>query len=194
MSLFFTTARSFHIQYEVVRVAVFMIAWWGIWCRMHTICQYRHCSVVAWTMREQHCWINSIVQHCCNNIVQQWWSKKVVGNIVATILFSNDEARRLLETLLQQCCSAMMKQQVCIDRTSMFSGTVNNSEVYNCWQCLFQLVNKLLQQWLNNVVTTFNNVVTTLLTTLFMLASTTLFMLASSTLFQHVYIKCAIIV
>ena len=45
----------------------------------------------------------------------------------------------------------MMKQQVCIDRTSMFSGTVNNSEVYNCWQCLFQLVNKLLQQWLNHV-------------------------------------------
>ena len=125
-------------------------------------------------MHEQHCWNNNIVHYCYRNDANRRGSEHKFGCCSTDGLYSRFKLLCPAATqamavgtgenwihLIEQSCSLLLT-------------------------CLFQLVNKLLQQWwLDNVLTTLCNIMAKqhCLTMLFMLVSSTLFTQANTTLF-----------
>ena len=132
--------------------------------------------------------LNNIVTMCPNlYIVIVWGTYYIVGqtllfSIVSTILLCNDEISTVSNKLFMVVGN---RENVLIEQACSLLLT-----------CLFQLVNKLLQQWwLNNVVTTLLSWLNNILTTLFMLVQTGNFVkcIRENFLFQkYACLKCGI--
>ena len=149
-------------------------------------------------MLEQHCYhvSKSLYSYSMNRRISgvqvtwnapwhMWGKYYIVGqtlfSIVSTILLCNDEISTVSNKLFMVVGN---RENVLIEQACSLLLT-----------CLFQLVNKLLQQWwLNNVVTTLLSWLNNILTTLFMLAQTGNFVKCIRETFfvSEICLKCGI--